>query len=326
MRPPNQTITPSKLEGSSAAGSALGPQTAPLPSDMDRVVRMKNPQTNGQHVTVQPRTILTTGHQQVAPKDLRPVPANYAKPTPDLPPPLPCDQPRMKSESTANPMANNSPTKESYTRCSSPIANDRRPDDPVGGFYSARAADTLRTNPYGASKTAPLFDPCFDGTSIRKTAGFNHNVSAPVARRTFTIVPPLNRGGPSNPSNINGALQSSQGMPSKDPINLSPDLNRRIGVPGTGGGFAGSTGRGSMTTSYRPPTRRSMTAADSGNASDATSDAGPPQNVNGKRPALADMTNLPLASEGDVPKRPKVGDASSVNGALQQRQANGGPS
>lgn len=201
------------------------------------------------------------------------------------------------------------------------------------GFYSARAAEALNTNPQTAVKSAPAFNPRFESPSIRKTAGFDHSTSAPVSRNTYQIVPPQARG-----VSPNGGMpppSSQAGLPAI----AAPDLARRnMNSPG----FATPATRSPMTTSYRPPTRRSLAASNTNtsnaeqNASaSAATGAAALQNANGKRPPLSDMTNVTSASGGDkgyIPdasKRPKIGDGGNgprpIGAAAGQQSRPPGP-
>lgn len=162
------------------------------------------------------------------------------------------------------------------------IPEEKRPKDPVGGFYSAKAADTLHADPYGAPKTAPVFDVRFESPSIRKTTGFNHNTSAPVARNTLTIVSP----------------QTSQTNSRDAPIS-------RRNTPGPRGGFMNLVGQpGMSTTLYKPPTRKASTRSGCVNASESAYHALP--NQNGKRPPLGDLTNAPTSPSDPDFKRSRV--------------------
>ncbi|KAI5283434.1 DNA repair protein rad52, partial [Ascosphaera aggregata] len=153
--------------------------------------------------------------------------------TSDLPPPLPGDR-------LAKPVC--TPDNDQVPTNLCEIPEEKRPQDPVGGFYSARAADLLRANPYAASKAAPAFDPRFDSPSIRKTAGFDHNTTAPVSREGYRVVKPQVQG-PKLSQSVN------------TPVGV------RKGTPTPGGLGAGS--RAPLTTSYKSPTRRPMARMDS---------------------------------------------------------------
>ncbi|OQD85295.1 hypothetical protein PENANT_c010G10159 [Penicillium antarcticum] len=159
---------------------------------------------------------------------------------------------------------------------------------PSGGFYSARAVDLLRDNPNGALD-APQFDPRAESPSIRKTAGVDHTKSVPISR------PMLSNASPA-------------------PTNPATDLQRKVGAPGAG--FGSPVSRGPSVSSYRPLTRPNPGA----NPTAMNRGSVPPQNLNGKRPPLNDVTNAnasPGANHGppapglNEPKRPRVSDAES---------------
>ncbi|OJJ44740.1 hypothetical protein ASPZODRAFT_160788 [Penicilliopsis zonata CBS 506.65] len=181
------------------------------------------------------------------------------------------------------------------------------PPVPSTGFFSARAVDMLRENPHAA----PQFDPHAESPSIRKTAGFDHSKSVPITR-------PM----------LSGASPASNNT--RDFINPSADANRRIGVPGAGNSGIGSPmNRGPTTSSYRPLTRPNIDPKN-GPSGPAVNRMMPgPQNPNGKRPPLSDVTNAGLASgiNGNLPvsvsidpKRPRLGDGSTVPAHPQQQK------
>ena len=166
---------------------------------------------------------------------------------------------------------------------------------PSGGFYSARAVDLLRDNPNGAS-AAPQFDPHAESPSIRKTAGVDHTKSVPISR------PMLSNASPAPNNN------------SRDYVNPAVDLQRKVGAPGSG--FGSPVSRGPSVSSYRPLTRPN----NGSNPAAMNRSSVPPQNLNGKRPPLIDVTNAnasPGANPGppvpgpNEPKRPRVSDADS---------------
>lgn len=163
------------------------------------------------------------------------------------------------------------------------------PEDAKVGFFSARAAEALKSNPM-ALKTAPQFDPRADSPSIRKTAGINHNASTPVLRKNVVA----------NPTAVTTAVgaktaQTNSPLSGREASNPPQDFGRRVGAPG---GFNSPITR-AQTSSYRPPVRR---PADNGAGTN---------NANGKRPPLGDMTNAPATSGTGAPadaKRVKSGD------------------
>src|SRR5699024_3277767 len=86
-----------------------------------------------------------------------------------------------------------------------------------------------------APSAVPQFDPHAQSPSIRKTAGVDHTKSVPISK-------PMIAG--TSPAANN----------SRDFVNPSTDMNRKIGAPG-GGGFGSPMNRGQSTSSYRPLTR-----------------------------------------------------------------------
>ncbi|KAJ5763873.1 Rad52/22 double-strand break repair protein [Penicillium manginii] len=179
------------------------------------------------------------------------------------------------------------------------------PQPPPGsqsvGFFSARVADMLRDNPNAGPVPGSQFDPHAESPSIRKTAGVDHTKSVPISR------PMLSNASPA-PSN------------SRDFVNPATDFQRRVGAPG---GVAGSPGvgsplsRGPSTSTFRPLTRPNIDARPAPNAATIDRASVPPQNMNGKRPPLNDVTNAspganltaaPLAASPTDPKRPRVSD------------------
>lgn len=331
---PSELETPSKPQ---RTGPVAGGQPVSLP-----------PPANNVRPNVPPANQLSTPVSK-PPAQAPPQPAhqNNAKPIPGKPPhsaapstnlpPHPNDLAATKRDSTASDKENkeDDPTKP-QSPISSQIPEDKRPEDPEGGFYSGRAAESLKSNPYNASKSAPAFDPRFDSPSIRKTAGFNHNTSAPVARGTYQILPSEEPKNGQQPQNSNAQPSGAR----SPPVNNAQDANRKpagaTAAPVNNRGnslpkiepvatFSGSA-RAPMTTSYRPPTIRSMAGnnSNSNQAPNTSVPAAPPQppanpstvqNVNGKRPPLSDTTNVaPSAGDekgdsSDAAKRPRVGDA-----------------
>lgn len=178
-------------------------------------------------------------------------------------------------------------------------------DSPSAAFFSARAVDLLRDNPSGPS-AAPQFDPHAQSPSIRKTAGVDHTKSVPISR-------PMIAG--TSPAANN----------SRDFVNPSADMNRKIGAPG-GGGFGSPMNRGQSTSSYRPLTRPNIDPRNGANPALQNRGSVGPQNMNGKRPPLNDVTNAttpgasgtaPMSGVVD-PKRPRF--AGDMN-PQQQGQA-----
>lgn len=166
------------------------------------------------------------------------------------------------------------------------------------GFYSARAADQLRDHPNAGPLPGTQFDPHAESPSIRKTAGVDHTKSVPISKPMLTSTSPA----PNNSRNY---------------INPAADLQRRVGAPG---GIGSPLSRGLSTSSYRPLTRPNIEPKNVPNPA-AMNRAGsvPPQNLNGKRPPLSDVTNAnaspgannaPPAGPND-PKRPRMADATA---------------
>lgn len=191
------------------------------------------------------------------------------------------------------------------------IHQDMQPPQitPSVGFFSARAVD--RENPNSISSAPPQFDPHAESPSIRKTAGVDHSKSVPISRPML--------------ANTSPAANSS-----RDFVNPGADMQRRIGAPGSGGSGVGSPlNRGQSTSSYRPLTRPNIDPKNIPTPA-AMSRGGsvPPQNLNGKRPPLSDVTNAnaspgtnpsaPAAGPND-PKRPRVGEGDPP-GPQQPRQ------
>lgn len=170
------------------------------------------------------------------------------------------------------------------------------------GFYSARAADQLRDNPSAGPLPGTQFDPHAESPSIRKTAGVDHTKSVPISKPMLT-----------------GASPASNS--SRDYINPATDLQRRVGAPG---GIGSPLARGPSTSSYRPLTRPNIDPKNVPNpAAMNRGSSVPPQNLNGKRPPLSDVTNAnasPCANNAppaglNDPKRPRMAD-----GTAEQQQ------
>ena len=183
------------------------------------------------------------------------------------------------------------------------------PGTPSASFFSARAVDMLRDNP-NAPSAAPQFDPHAQSPSIRKTAGVDHSKSVPIKK-------PM----------VAGASPAANNT--RDFVNPSTDMNRKIGAPG-GGGFGSPMNRGQSTSSYRPLTRPNLDHRNPTNPALANTGCVGPQNINGKRPPLNDVTNAAAAANGPGivpgvvdPKRPKfnAGDPNQQQQAHAQAQA-----
>ncbi|KKZ60253.1 hypothetical protein EMCG_05010 [[Emmonsia] crescens] len=322
----NQTVTPSKPEKPWVASPASRgqPDLPPIPGE--RLNRPALPQISANnHLPANLKTPSVPRPQPLPQNGSKPVPPQQPNQISNVPPPLPSDQLKAKSELILKDNQNISPTK-APSPLSSQIPEDKRPQDPAGGFYSARAADALRSNPYEAPKLAPAFDPRFDSPSIRKTAGINHNASAPVIRTVIGINPP--RFTDNTASSIPSASQVQYSNITKT---NAPDSTKRGPVPGSingsGNGFVPQGTRGPMTTSsYRPPTRKVMTRSNAAHVSAAsnsiTAPAAQDYNVNGKRPPLADLTNAQATEDSinDPTKKIRVGDGDNVTNATTTAQ------
>jgi DNA repair and recombination protein RAD52 len=198
--------------------------------------------------------------------------------------------PSIKAENTAT--ASNLPGANP-----APVNNEQNlpkngPTEASVGFYSARAVEMLRENPRG-SPMAPKFDPHAESPSIRKTAGIDHTKSVPVSK-------PMLFGSSQSPA-----------APTRNFINPSTDIHRRIGAPGGNNGMASPANKGFTTSSYRPLTRPALDTNTDNNASMAAQDPGL------KRPPLNDVTNAPSFS-GSIPggpgdiKRPRLANNGSA--------------
>ncbi|KAJ5081974.1 Rad52/22 double-strand break repair protein [Penicillium argentinense] len=166
------------------------------------------------------------------------------------------------------------------------------------GFYSARAADMLRDNPNGGPPPGTQFDPHAESPSIRKTAGVDHSKSLPVSRPMLSAASPASNN-------------------ARDFVNPTTDLQRRVGAPGGPAGVGSPLSRGPSTSSYRPLTRPNIDPKNAPNQAGANRGSVPPQNMNGKRPPLDDVTNAspgatspaaPTVPSPNDPKRPRVSD------------------
>ncbi|EAW10161.1 RAD52 DNA repair protein RADC [Aspergillus clavatus NRRL 1] len=181
------------------------------------------------------------------------------------------------------------------------------PSIPPASFFSARAVDLLRENPHTAV-TAPQFDPHAESPSIRKTAGVDHSKSVPISRPMLA-----------------GASPAANNT--RDFINPSMDMHRKIGAPGVGPGSP-MMNRSQTTSSYRPLTRQNIDPKQAVNGAVASRGAFGPPNTNGKRPPLNDVTNatasggsgpVSVASAND-PKRPRIDGNPAPSAPPQQQQ------
>lgn len=178
--------------------------------------------------------------------------------------------------------------------------------DPAAGFFSARAVDILRENPQAPPSMAPKFDPHAESPSIRKTAGIDHSKSVPISKPMLAGISPS---------------QNS----TRDFINPSQDMHRRIGAPG-GSGIASPVGRPQSTSSYRPLTRPNIDPRNAGSNTGFNRENPAQQNASLKRPPLNDVTNSSLSSGASAmsgpgdPKRPKVNAEGQTVPQQQQPQ------
>ncbi|GFF65190.1 DNA repair and recombination protein radC [Aspergillus lentulus] len=219
----------------------------------------------------------------------------------------PPDQPRTSQDSNLPGAAGQMPIKREFdakAQDTAPPASS--PSIPPASFFSARAVDLLRENPHTAVN-APQFDPHAESPSIRKTAGVDHSKSVPISKPMLA-----------------GASPASNNT--RDFINPSTDMHRKIGAPGGTG--SPMMNRGQTTSSYRPLTRQNLDPkVAASNAAANRAGFGPP-NVNGKRPPLSDVTNASVsgssgpasAVNANDPKRPKIDGNSTPALPPQQQQ------
>ncbi|KAF3491907.1 DNA repair and recombination protein rad22 [Arthroderma uncinatum] len=297
------------------------------------------PRQHGPPIPQQPATTGNSAHtnRMGAQANLRNPPT--AGPTPGgLPPGRQAGQPNgplfpnPAEQHRPDPALNNNGSRSPKKGISPPntqVGEDKRPEEPVVGFFSARAAEALINDPYAAAKSAPVFDPQFDSPSIRKTAGIDHNSSSPIVRKSLQ------------------ALQQQSGKPPLVGANANALPPANSGGPNP---TAGATGRPPMTSSYRPPMRRSMNTANNNNTNNNPNsnnqpnmppptkgnnpnDNAPQQNEHGKRPPLTDTTNVPgsewAKNQSETIKRTKVEETgaskSNPQGQQQQRPPYTGP-
>lgn len=159
----------------------------------------------------------------------------------------------------------------------------------------------MRENPRNAAANAPVFDPHAESPSIRKTAGVDHTKSLPVSR------PMLSSGASPAPNQ------------SRDFINPSADMHRKIGVPG---GAGSPMNRGPSTSSYRPLTRPNVDSKATANSPAANRGGFGPPNMNGKRPPLNDVTNASMPGGNGSTPIPNPNDPKKVkfDGSLPPQQ------
>ncbi|OAX83167.1 hypothetical protein ACJ72_02475 [Emergomyces africanus] len=315
----DETVTPSKPERPRVAGLARGAQPDLPPIPGDPLNRPTLPQTSANpQLTANLKTPSAPRPQPLPQSGSKPPPPQQPNHIPSAPPPLPSDQVKAKSDLISRDNQNISP-KKAPSPLSSQIPEDKRPHDPAGGFYSARAADILRINPY--DKVAPAFDPQFESPSIRKTAGINHNASAPVIRTVISINQPrfTDNAAGSIPSSSQVQYCNLTKTTAPDSTKRGPPVPGPISGGGGGGnGFVPPAPRGAMTTSsYRPPTRKVMTRSNAAQVSAVPNTITAPaqaQNLNGKRPPLADLTNAQGSEDSidDATKKSRVGDGANI--------------
>lgn len=224
---------------------------------------------------------------------------------------IPPGQQRASHGSAASAASAQVPIKQEYVSgVQNPQAQDMAPPGtpgmdgqapPVIGFFSARGVDMLRENPHSAAANAPVFDPHAESPSIRKTAGVDHTKTLPVSR-------PMLAGGASPAPNQ-----------SRDFINPSADMHRKIGVPG---GAGSPMNRGPSTSSYRPLTRPNVDTKATTNSPAASRGGFGPPNVNGKRPPLNDVTNASIPGGNGPTPIPNPNDPKRVrfDGSLPPQQ------
>lgn len=213
-------------------------------------------------------------------------PPNIANPRASFPPQQPVGQATPQNNIAQPPIKRENPP---------PANQDMNPPSgtPSGGFFSARAVDLLRDNPNSVPSGAPQFDPHAESPSIRKTAGVDHTKSIPISRPMLSSASPA----PSNNT--------------RDYVNPAADMQRRVGAPAPA---ASPVARGPSVSSYRPLTRPNPDQRSVSNPAAMSRGSVPPgQNLNGKRPPLADVnlndstgaTGAPIPGPND-PKRPRV--------------------
>ncbi|KAJ5673916.1 DNA repair and recombination protein radC [Penicillium macrosclerotiorum] len=221
-----------------------------------------------------------------------------------MPAPAPQSMPRARPTDPGQQMHNSNA--QPQIKREPGFSHNQDPNQPPAGsqsvgFYSARAVDLVRDNPNAVPAPGTQFDPHAESPSIRKTAGVDHSKSVPISKPMLSGAPPANNS-------------------SRDYVNPATDLQRRVGAPGGPSGGVGSPlSRGPSTSSYRPLTRPNIDPRNLPNA--AVMNRGgsvPPQNLNGKRPPLNDVTNAstsPVTNSAVPPphglnesKRPRVSD------------------
>jgi DNA repair and recombination protein RAD52 len=139
-------------------------------------------------------------------------------------------------------------------------------------------------------KEQQVFNPKAESPSIRKTEGFDHSSSKPIARTAVVVQPPVPPQVPSNNGTRPPAGMQQQAPRPGNVVNPHLDLARQVGIPG---------GRGSPMANrhlYKTPTMKRPLEAGGGNARAAlvevapNAGVGPPQNVNGLDPKRQKMS------------------------------------
>lgn len=317
-RPSADVVTPSKPANTWTAGAQRQ-----LPQHNQAAgARQNTPATTPQQPLMQRRPSLASMPQQPPPQNTKPAHQTQSRSSQDAPPSHASGgQAAVKQEppnNHNNPMNNaaqSNDTQDSHPPGSSPTPGNNQPENPPSVFYSAKAVDILRENPQAAA-SAPQFNPHAESPSIRKTAGVDHTKSLPITKPMLAGVSPAANN-------------------TRDFINPSSEMHRRIGAPGggSGGGFGSPMGRGQSTSSFRPLTRPNIDPRNAGNNNAAgPNNRGPPgpQNANGKRPPLGDVTNAPPGAAGNGattstsgpgdPKRPRISSDGNNSMSLPQQQ------
>lgn len=250
--------------------------------------------------------------RQSLPPNARQNPSNMVdQRRPMAAPGLPPNMPNARPSGPPQPMANANaqpPVKREPAPAFNQDNSSQPPPPQTVGFFSARAADQLRDNPNAAPIPGSQFDPHAESPSIRKTAGIDHTKTVAVIRSGAGVSPAPEKGH------------------SRDIINPA----HRVGGPGVpAGGFGSPLSRGPSVSSFKPLTRPSIDPKNAPSSGPVTrSGSVPPQNMNGKRPPLSDVTNanaslgtLPTAAPpttgSNDPKRPRMADI--VPGQPQQQ-------
>lgn len=142
------------------------------------------------------------------------------------------------------------------------------------GFVTGRKADVFNA-PTGSGVAAEglAFNPYAESPSIRRTQGVNPGKSAPITRDVLKAAKEGQLMQPAQQQPVQGAARSVVNY-----TNPSADLNRKIGMPQSPGGFTGGRGSGA----YRPHTSHGV-----------------------KRSALGDVTNVQQNQGMDGASDPK---------------------